>query len=241
MVLKAAFNQGKFPTIVLVNKATVPLGVDFLKMASALQVFLDTKFVPIWGYPAKLVTGTKTPKGQWSMIFLDDADQANTLGYHDLTLLGQPISKVFVKDTLANGQRVSVTACHELCEMLIDPGAQLWAQAGNDVLYAYEMCDACESEEFLIEKIAMSDFVFPSFFESWHIPGSVQFDFLKKINQPFQTLKNGYQIIMSAGKVQYVYGSAAKKIGLQREDRRLHRSGYRGAYLPPFDSNVGGS
>jgi hypothetical protein len=46
-----------------------------------------------------------------------------------LTVKGQPISKIFVKTTIADKQLVSVRACHELFEMVIDPVANLWAQA----------------------------------------------------------------------------------------------------------------
>jgi len=35
-------------------------------------------------------------------------------GYHDLTKDGQPVSKVFVKTTLADKQLVSVTAAHDV-------------------------------------------------------------------------------------------------------------------------------
>ena len=55
--------------------------------------------------------------------------------------------EVFVKTTIAAGQKVSVTASHELLEMMIDPGAQLWAQNTDGKFYAYEMCDAVEDEE----------------------------------------------------------------------------------------------
>jgi hypothetical protein len=38
------------------------------------------------------------------------------------------------------------------------------------------MCDTVEGEEYLIDGVAVSDFVYPSFFESWHKPNSVKFD-----------------------------------------------------------------
>jgi hypothetical protein len=57
----------------------------------------------------------------WQFIYFDDADTAGALGYHDLTHKGQAISKIFVKTTLAAKELVSVTACHELFEMVIDP------------------------------------------------------------------------------------------------------------------------
>jgi hypothetical protein len=223
----AAFNQGAFPTIVMINKATAALGVDFAKLTAALQTFLDKHFMPVWGYPAKLTIGKDFVPGNWAMVFMDDADAANALGYHDLTKDGQPVSKVFVKATLAAGEKVSVTACHELAEMLIDPGCQLWADRGNGTLYAYEMCDAVEESTFNVDGIAMSNFVHPAFFEPWHKAGAVSFDHLGQLKRPFAMLAGGYQIVMKAGKQSQIFGSDVKARRFAKEDRRLHRSEYR--------------
>jgi len=234
----AAFNQGKFPTIAFVNLATAPLGVDLGKLVAALQKQMEQDFVPVWGYPAKLYVTDKPKSDEWQVVFLDDADAANALGYHDLTKNGQPISKVFVKSTIAAGQKVSVTASHELLEMMIDPGAQLWAQGADGRFYAYEMCDAVEDEEYTIDGISVSDFVHPSFFESWHKPRSIQFDHLNKVSQPFQTLQNGYQIVSDGKSVKEVFGSFAKEQNfLTLEVRTQHRSEYRTIMQgeqPPF-------
>jgi uncharacterized membrane protein YgcG len=226
----AAFNQGEFPTIAFVNLATVSLGVDLDKLVAALAKQLQQDFVPIWGYPAKLYV-TQNPKpGEWQVVFLNDADAAKALGYHDLTKNGQPISKVFVRTTLSAGEKVSVTASHELLEMLIDPGAQMWAQSGDGKFYAYEMCDAVEAEEYVIDGVAVSDFVYPSFFESWHKPGSVQFDHLKRVSRPFETLKQGYQIVSNGKSSTEIFGSRGKERHFRlHEVRTMHRSEYRKA------------
>lgn len=226
-MIRGAFDQGINPTISLVNKATVPLGVELDKLAAALQHFTSEIFSPIWGVDAKLVVSHDIIVNTWAIVFLDTADAANALGYHELTKSGQPISKVFVKTTLAAKESVSVTACHELAEMLVDPGIQMWADRGNGTLYAYEMCDAVEETTFLIDGIEMSNFVHPAFFESFRKAGSVQFDHLKHVTAPFQTLKGGYQITMREGRIGQVFGSAEKEQRFAREDRRLHRSEYR--------------
>lgn len=228
MVRAAAFNRGKFPTIAFVNLAKEPLGVDLRKLVSALEKQLQRDFVPIWGYPAALYITDKPKPGEWQVVFLDDSDAADALGYHDLTKNGEPVSKVFVKSTLAAGEKVSTTTSHELLEMLIDPAAQMWAQDGDGLFYAYEMCDAVESEEYAIDGIAVSDFVYPSFFESFHKPRSVRFDHLNKVTRPFQTLKNGYQIVSNGRSTREIFGSYAK--GLHFHDvevRKMHRSEYR--------------
>jgi hypothetical protein len=229
----AAFDQGKFPTIAFVNLAQTPLGVDLGKLVAALEKQMKEDFVPIWGYPAKLYVTDEPKLDEWQLVFLDDADAANALGYHDLTKNGQPISKVFVKTTIAAGQKVSVTASHELLEMMIDPGAQLWAQNTDGRFYAYEMCDAVEDEEYQIDGISVSDFLHPSFFESWHQPRSVQFDHLNKVSQPFQTLQNGYQIVSDGKSTKEIFGSLAKERNFRTlEIRTQHRSEYRKLMAP---------
>jgi hypothetical protein len=234
MKFAAAFNQGRFPTIGVVNLATVDLGLPpgntLVDLVAALQKFLDDYFVPVWGYPAKLVIYPdlkSIPADQWQFLFIDDADTAGALGYHDLTKNGQPVSKIFVKTTIADKELVSVTACHELAEMMIDPGAQLWADKGNGTVVAYEMSDAVEEDTFDIDGIAMSNFVFPSFFEHWHKPKSVQFDYLRKLTRPFQMDKGGYEITARISGIKQAYGSKAKANRFAKEHRLGHRSEHR--------------
>lgn len=226
-VIMAAFDHGQLPTIACINKSTVNLGVDFDALIAALQKFVDTCFAPVWGTPARLVKSTKFLKHAWAIVFMDSADVQGALGYHDLTPDGLPLSKVFVKTTLQDGQKVSVTACHELAEMLVDPAINLWSVGPKNVFYAYEMSDPVEEEEFRIDGIAMSDFVYPAYFEAFRRPNSAQFDYLKKVTRPFQILKGGYAIIMKGGKVTQIFGSTTKAKRFKKEDRRGHRSEYR--------------
>src|SRR5881409_4414320 len=198
--IAAAFDHGQVPTIACFNKATASLGVSFDRLIAALQTFVDDYFVPVWGTPAKLLKTTTFRKGAWAMAFLDDADVAHALGYHDLTPDGLPFSKVFVKTTLAAGQKVSVTACHELAEMLVDPAINLCSTGPKGLIYAYETADAVEEEEFNIDGVAMSDFVYPAWFEGFRKAGSAQFDHLKKVKKPFQILKGGYMSVFKNGR-----------------------------------------
>lgn len=230
----AAFDRGQVPRVACINKATVDLGVDFDRLIAALQTFLDAHFVPVWGTPATLVKATRPLAGAWSMVFLDNADAANALGYHDLTKDGLPLSKVFVKTTLAVRQKVSVTACHELAEMMVDPAINLWAEGPDATLYAYEMCDAVEEDEFAVDGIPLSDFVYPSYFEPFRRPGSTQFDHLNLLTRPFELRRGGYTLVQKGGKVTQLFGSPEKARRFAREDRRQHRSESRAARMRPL-------
>jgi hypothetical protein len=120
-----AFNQGQVPTIACFNRATVALGVNFNALIAAMQAYVNQHIVPIWDTPAKLIKTTDFVKDAWAMVFLDNADQPGGLAYHDLTPGGLPLSKVFVKTTLADGELVSVSASHELVEVLVDPAINM--------------------------------------------------------------------------------------------------------------------
>ena len=225
-----AFNQGELPTIACFNKATVALGVELDALIGAMQVYVDKFVAPVWGTPAKLIKTTGFHKGAWAVVFLDDADQPDALAYHDLTPDGLPQSKVFVKTTLANGDLVSVSASHELVEMLVDPAINLMTTGPDPkTIYAYESADPVEALSFDVDGIQMSDFIYPAYFENFHKPGSVQFDHLNKVKKPFQILSGGYQIIFKSGNWSQVFGSEAKKKSFAREDRRGHRSEQRAA------------
>src|SRR5260370_11454203 len=142
MKVFGAFNQGDVPTIACFNNATTSLDVDFDKLIGAMQEYVDEHVVPIWGTPAKLVKSTDFIKGAWAMVFLDNADQPGALAYHDLTPYGLPQSKVFVKTTIENHDLVSVSASHELVEMLVDPAINLMTTGPDPrTIYAYDSAD----------------------------------------------------------------------------------------------------
>jgi hypothetical protein len=109
--------------------------------------------------------------------------------------------------------------------MLVDPAINMWTvgpQAGT--FYAYESADPVEEESFTLDGFEMTDFVYPSYFEDFHKPGATQFDYMKKVEKPFQILKGGYQIIFRKGKESQVFGSKTKEKRFSKEDRRGHRS-----------------
>src|SRR5947207_6817719 len=220
-----AFIQARVPTIACFNKASTPLGVDFDALIAALQAFVDRCVAPVWGTPAKLVKSKGYVKGAWAVVFLDNADQPAALAYHDLTPDGLPQSKVFVKTTLDNHDLVSRSATHELIEMLVGPAINIMT-TGRDpkVMYAYESADPVEQLSFKVDGIAMTDFVYPAYFEVFHKAGSVRCDQMKKVNKPFQILSGGYRIVFKHGKWSQIFASVSKKKRFAREQRCGQRS-----------------
>lgn len=206
--LKAAY---RIP-VDFVNQATNVTDAEAKKVMAALQVQLDRDFSPIWGVPAQLfyvAKGAKANTAHWWLVLIDNADTAGALGYHDLTDAGLPIGKIFVETTKEDGGLWSVTASHELLEMLADPWINLcvfmqegFAKSSGATLVAYEVCDAPEDDKFgyVINGVTVSDFVYPAFFEPQAVSGT-QLDYQKKLTKPFQLLPGGYIGILKVGSV----------------------------------------
>ena len=111
--------------------------------------------------------------------------------------------------------------------MVIDPLANLWAEAADGTEYAYEMSDPVEEDTFLVDGIQMSNFVHPSWFEPFKHPPGTKYDHLGLLTKPFSMTKGGYVIVKKKGKVNQEYGSKAKEKRFAKEDRLNHRSEYR--------------
>jgi hypothetical protein len=226
-VHRAPVRHGRPVRIACVNKAKLGLGVPFGKLTAALQKCYDRHFLPVWGFPVKLYNTRKPKATDWQFVYFDNPDAAGVLGYHDLTINGRPLSKVFVGPTLEMGEKVSVTASHELFEMVIDPIANMWAQATRGREFAYEMSDPVEEDTFPVDGIEMSNFVYPTWFEPFRHPRGTKYDHLGLLKAPFTMTKGGYVIVKQRGKVKERYGSKAKARRFAAENRRGHRAEHR--------------
>ena len=159
-----------------------------------------------WPQPCtlKLVAAKDIPADAWQLLFLDDSDQAGALGYHDYTPGGKPISKVFAKTDLDNGYSPTVTATHELAEMIADPWISELFQVSSTKLYAKEVGDPVEADNLGYHitsggkpAVLVSDFVTPAWFIPGH-PGPV-YDHAKHCTRPLQILPGGYMSYWSGG------------------------------------------
>jgi len=224
-------------TVTVINESTLLTDAQVAPVVAALQRQVSEHFFPAWGIDARLEFLSKGAQSSsaysWQLILLDTSDDAGALGYHDITPRGLPLGKVFVKSDLDSGSSWTVTLSHELLEMLGDPNINLTVLVDN-ILYAYEACDACEADElgYDIGGVKVSDFVYPAYFESFWGEGETQFDYGKHISAPLQLLPGGYASyldITNGQGWQQKYADATPsfanrpRVGSRRERRRLPR------------------
>lgn len=234
--------QQPYVTVDCINASKAAKDTEILAVVKALQKQVTEHFAPIWGLSATLnfvPKGSKpSTKGHhWWLVFLDNSDEAGALGYHDLTNTGRPIGKVFVQTDLDNNLKPSVTASHELLEMLVDPDINLTAFLDDGRIFAYEVADAVEADElgYPIDGIQMSDFVRPEWFEAFWKPGQRYMDYKKHVKAPLTLAQGGYISMfdlkdiskgwqqITADKKASTYASRPK-VGSRRERRRLPKN-----------------
>jgi hypothetical protein len=135
--------------------------------------------------------------------------------------------KVFVKESIRKEGPVSLVASHELAEMLVDPSDNLWCLGPGGKLYAYEICDAVEQEQFKVDGVTMSDFLYPDYFQTVRTAKALQLDYMKRMKRPVQVLPGGYSVVRHRRRQTTMYGSRLKEQAFKTEDQRSHRSQYR--------------
>lgn len=188
------------PHVALVNHSTVVADADFGRLASSLtkqvghlaragyDVFADVKHYAPGHEPADA----------WQLIVADDTDQADALGYHETTAAGAPVGWVFAKTVQDAGLSWTVTASHELVEMVIDPWALLGVDLGNGTWVAWEACDPVEADAYgyRIDGVLVSDFISPAWFD----PGSTgPYDWTQHCHGPLTLLPGGYVAVQRHG------------------------------------------
>lgn len=178
-----------------------------------------------WGLKTPTLAFVSTPSdSHWQIVILDDADQAGALGYHDFTVNGQPIAKVFAKTDQQYGASWTVTLTHELAEMQADPWINSLVQTANTRAYALEIGDPVEDDSLGFEYTAsngvttlLSDFVTPAWFQ----PGAAgPYDHCKHCTKPLQVLAGGYAQYVSTGSWQQVNAQGLPE-EMDPDDQRL--------------------
>jgi hypothetical protein len=191
--------------IYCINKSSVITDQQLQSWIPAFNKFIG-HVRTYWPRPATAVfcDRTKEPSLAWKLIFADTSDVAGALGYHDYTPDGRPISYVFAVDDIRYGYSPTVTATHEIAEMIADPWISEAVQISNTQFFAKEIADPCEADQLGFDitvegfqPILCSDFVLPN----WFIPGAgSKYDFMGHISKSLQILAGGYMSVFTSGK-----------------------------------------
>jgi hypothetical protein len=188
--------MGKLVIHVALISETDSIGFDEVAIvAAALNKQAARDFEPIWCIDATVDAFARLedmPVGYWPMIIRDDIQAPGAAGYHSDDN-GQPFALI-QSDT-----NWSLTASHELVEMLADPlGSRLTPgpspmQGQGRVEFLVEVGDPCEAETYAytVNDVVVSDFYTPNYFDPTDSQG-VRYDFTGNLSHPREVLPGGY-------------------------------------------------
>ena len=207
--------------LAILNKSKVVTNAEALQMTAACDLQLRRDVAPAWGmlpFEVKFYVA-KPPTKALKLVIFDDADQADALGYHSDGPDGFPYGRVFVKPTMDAGAKVltgpgSVASVlsHEVIELFLDPECNRWADGLDGNSYAFELCDPVEADGYDINKVNVSNFVLPPWFDQ-NPPKGSKFDFLGKLKKPFTMTKGGYVVFRAYGKEKNVFAKLNLQFG----------------------------
>lgn len=217
------------PLIAIKNESkNVLTDYQIIRMIPALQRQITEHFQPAWGITAQIIFAEHAvPKDAYQIVIYDrpaSKDDEGYLGYH-FSPEGYPIASVFALEDMSEDGTISDTLSHEILEMLVDPGCNLYAhrpargkRPGRG--YFYEICDPVQCHKYKIDGILVVDFVYPEWYEYIWKPESRKFDHLGLIKRPFDVLPNCYADIYERSRRGFatIWGS---KTGTHKKRHRM--------------------
>jgi hypothetical protein len=232
-------------SIAIANLSTSIDDATFAATVAAIGLQVSGDFQPEWGAGATLTTTRITLEdgaanidaATDAIIYVGDAANDPTLGmdgvygYHAQNNGKLPYAFVYLDVCKQYGEAWSCTLSHEVLEMLADPTLVLTVTgpapagvgaAGQTVSYELEVCDPTQSDTYVINQVAVSNFVTKAWFG---LPGgSPATNFLKLTLSPFGVRPKGYFQYEDAAGAHTLNGAA---VDAQRLAARAILDGHR--------------
>jgi hypothetical protein len=119
-------------------------------------------------------------RGDAVLYVWDKTDPANAIGFHEKHFNGIPYGVVYTELCERLKESYSVAISHEVLELIADGNANIFAMGphpkpeenGRKVFHWYELCDAVQSEQYIIDGVEVSNFVLPLYFTDDEESGS---------------------------------------------------------------------
>jgi hypothetical protein len=188
--------------ISIVNHSNGQVGDDELQgVIRAINRQISEDFAPYWGMSATLrlegrsvqqpdLVQMPDMRGDAVIYLWDEADVAGALGYHRRNHRGIPYGFVFTGIARLLDEPWSVSLSHEVLEIIGDPETNLLVMGPHPteeriVFHWFEMCDAVQAERYLIDGIAVSNFLLPLYFTGTRAADEVgaRNDFLGRVQE----------------------------------------------------------
>ena len=218
---------------VLVNMSSDPAVTPEIlwAVATSCELQLTNEYASHWqsaGVPITIGKATDAfTEEQCIVQVLDSFDVAGALGYHATNGTGRPDIFVGWGIIKANGGTLtdggnSLSCCisHELLEAARDPYCSFWADIDATHQQALEIADPVEGDSYIINSIAVSNFVGPRYFSR----GLGPYDHMGKLAAPFSMSIGGYAIVKDSTGVHDIFARTGNDCGMPQWKRDMKRA-----------------
>lgn len=183
--------------VALIDSSGKVDAAQLAEVAGALNEQVQADIAPAWRVAASVGAYSQPPAVTWRVEIKDTTGNEEAAGFH-ADEHGQPYAIVGYED---GGW--TVTASHELVEMLVDPfGNRLhgaatyadWPGTSPRVRYLMEPGDPCEGDRFSYQVggVPVSDFVLPSFYRTPAGQVTGRYSHTGAVTKPLEILEGGY-------------------------------------------------
>jgi hypothetical protein len=210
-------------TLALINHSSRP-DAEVFAVTEAINEQVRTD-LDVWNvYAAVYFAGrVPPPERTWKVHVWDDAQQAldaGAYGRHEV-VGGAPVGHVFVAASTRRRRPWSVAASHEVVEAVLDPQLNTYKyRPSTGELWALEPCDMVDDQSYAIGKVAVSNFVYPAYFDEG---AAGPYDRLGNLTKPFELSDRGYADVVQSGGGRTLYGVKPDAAALSRIQRRSAR------------------
>jgi hypothetical protein len=173
----------------LSESASLPFA-DLAAPAAALSTQMSRDLAAHWNVSATVTAfpaPSAVPTGFYTCTVQDNINAPGADGYHT-NILNQAYALI------QSGDGWTVTASHEICELLCDPwGSRLYPGTinGQSVQVLEEVCDPVENFSYEINGVAVSDFVLPEYYSGVAMSNH-KYSFLGNVSSPWEVASEGY-------------------------------------------------
>lgn len=204
-------------TIYVTNRSTQVTDAQVQAMTAACAKQIAQHVAPAHFVTAApvlyLARHAPSPTTQARIITVQDTlDDAQALGYHTQDGTEHIWGVVGTSAAISQGAKaltgpyaISTILSHEVVEMFMDPFCSGWFDSGHGYLVAYEIGDPVQSDYYMIDGVAVSNFVCAPWFNP-QAARTDQFDYMRRVPGPFRLSKGGYWVQMQGGKVTQKFG-----------------------------------
>jgi hypothetical protein len=204
-------------TIYVTNRSTRVTDAQVQAMTAACAKQIAQHVAPAhYVLPAPvlyLARNTPGPTAQARIItVMDKLDDPQALGYHTQDgsehiwgVVGTSAAMDQGAKALTGPYSISSILSHEVAEMFMDPFCSGWYDSGRGYLVAAEIGDPVQSDYYLIDGVAVSNFVCAPWFNP-QAARTDQFDHMRRVGGPFTLSRGGYWVQMKGSKVTQKFG-----------------------------------